>query len=165
MTYGSNVATKTGGTYSIRGNEVPTIGSFTYLDNNSNIVAITGNNQHIVQNYSNLVVQVGSATPNKSAGGITKYVVECNGISLQGTNAGNFTIGKINSNNNVDLKLTVTDTRGLTASKTIKVTMLAHSSPSAKVTLERLNNYEDESYLTVDGTVSSVNSKCSITST
>ena len=40
VTYGSNVATKTGGTYSIRGNEVPTIGSFTYLDNNSSIVAV-----------------------------------------------------------------------------------------------------------------------------
>ena len=159
VTYGSNVATKTGGTYTIRGNETPTIGSFGYFDNNANIVAITGNNQHIVQNYSTLIAQVGTATPNKSAGGISKYVVECNGISMHGTSAGNYNIGVINSNTNVDLKLTVTDTRGLTATKTIKVTMLAHSTPTAIVTLERLNNYEDESYLTVDGSVSSVNSK------
>ena len=159
VTYGSNVATKTGGTYSIKGNEVPTIGTFTYIDNNSSIVAITGNNQHIVQNYSSLVAQVGTATANNSAGGISKYVVECNGVSKNATSAGNFTFGTINSNNNVDLKLTVTDTRGLTATKTIKVTMLAHSTPTAIVTLERLNNYEDESYLTVDGSVSSVNSK------
>lgn len=159
ITYGSNVTTKSGGTYSIKGNEVPTINSFTYIDNNSTVIAITGNNQHIVQNYSSLVAQVGSATANKSAGGITKYVVECNGKSAQGTSAGNFTLGAIDSNTNVDLKLTVTDTRGLTASKTIKVTMLGHSAPSAVVTLERLNNYENESYLTVDGSVSSVNSK------
>jgi hypothetical protein len=159
VTYGGNVATKQGGTYSIKGNEVPTINSFAYADSNSTIVAITGNNQHIVQNYSTLVAQVGTATANKGAGGISKYVVECNGKTVQNTVAGNFNVGAINSNTNVDLKLTVTDTRGLTASKTIKVTMLAHSKPNAVVTLERLNNYEDETHLTVDGSVSSVNSK------
>ena len=159
VTYGGNVATKQGGTYSIKGNEVPTINSFTYSDSNSAVVAITGNNQQIVQNYSTLVAQVGTATANKGAGGISKYVVECNGKTVQNTASGNFNVGAVNSNTNVDLKLTVTDTRGLTATKTIKVTMLAHSKPNAVVTLERLNNYEDETHLTVDGSVSSVNSK------
>ena len=158
VTYGSSVKTSGTGTYTIRGNEVPTLGSLTYLDNNSTVVAITGNNQHIVQNYSTLVAQVGTATANKSAG-ISKYVVECNGKSVQGTSSGNYSLGTVNSNRNVDLKLTVTDTRGLTASKTITVTMLAHSTPNASVTLERLNNYEDETYLTVDSSISSVNGK------
>lgn len=159
VTYGSNIATKVGGTYSIRGTEIPTIGSFTYLDNNANIVAITGDNQQIVQNYSTLVAKVGSATANNNAGGISKYVVECNGISKNGTSSGDYSIGTIDSSSNVDLKLTVTDTRGLSATKTIKVKIVAHNSPSAIVTLERLNNYEDETYLTVDGSVSSVNGK------
>lgn len=159
VTYGSVVNTKTGGKYSIKGTEIPTINSFTYIDNNSTTVALTGNNQHIVQNYSSLVARVGSATANKGAGGIAKYVVECNGKTVQNTSSGNFTVGAVNSNRNVDVKLTVTDTRGLSASKTITVTMLAHSTPTANVTLERLNNYEDETYLTVDGSVSSVNSK------
>lgn len=159
VTYDGKVSTKTGGTYSIKGNEVPTINAFTYFDNKSSIVAITGNNQHIVQNYSTLVAQVGSATANKGAGGISKYVVECNGITKEGTSAGNYNLGSINSNTNVNLKLTVTDTRGLTASKTITVTILSHGAPNAVVTLERLNNYEDETYLTVDGSVSSVNGK------
>ena len=158
VTYGSSVKTLGTGTYSVRGDEVPTIGSLAYLDNNSTVVAITGNNQHIVQNYSTLIAQVGTATANKSAS-IAKYVVECNGKSVQGTSSGNYSIGAVNSNRNVDLKLTVTDTRGLSASKTITVTMLAHSAPTASVTLERLNNYEDETYLTVDGYVSSVNGK------
>lgn len=146
-------------TYSVRGNEIPTINTFYYVDDNATIVALTGNNQHIVQNYSSLVAKVGNATANNEAGGISKYVVECNGKSVQSTTAGNLTIGAINSNRNVDLKLTVTDSRGLTASKTITVTILAHSTPTAIVTLERLNNYEDETYLTVDGSVSSLNSK------
>ena len=159
VTYGSSVKTSGTATYSIRGNEIPTIGSFSYVDGNANTVALTGNNQHIVQNYSSLLAIVGNATANKGAGGISKYVVECNGKTVQNTASGNFTVGTINSNSNVNLKLTVTDTRGLTASKTITVTMLAHSTPNATVTLQRLNNYEDETYLTVDGSVSSVNGK------
>lgn len=159
VTYGSSVKTLGTGTYSVRGNETPTLGNFSYLDNNSTTVALTGNNQHIVQNYSSLVAQVGKATANKGAGGIAKYVVECNGKTAQSTSSGSLTIGAVNSNRNVDLKLIVTDTRGLTASKTITVTMLAHSTPFASVTLERLNNYEDETYLTVDSSISSVNGK------
>ena len=158
VTYGSSVKTLGTGTYTVRGDEVPTISSLTYKDSNTAIVAITGNNQHIVQSYSTLVVQVGTATANKSAS-IAKYVVECNGKSVQGTSSGSYSLGTVNSNRNVDLKLTVTDTRGLTASKTITVTMLAHSAPTASVTLERLNNYEDETYLTVDSSISSVNGK------
>ena len=156
---GVSMTRDNGNTYSIRGNEIPTINSFAYIDNNSTTVALTGNNQHIVQNYSTLVAQVGNATANNGAGGITKYVVECNGKSAQSTSSGNLTIGTVDSNRNVDLKLTVTDTRGLTASKTITVTMLSHSTPSASVELRRLNNYEDETYLTVDSYISSLNGK------
>lgn len=163
ITYGTSVKTATGGTYSVRGTEVPTINSFTYKDNNSTTVAITGDNQHIVQNYSTLYAVVGSATANYSAGGISKYVLECNGKTVQGTSAGNFNLGAVDSANNVDLILTVTDSRGLTSSKTIKVKMLAHTPPTALVTLERLNNYEDETYLTVDGSVASVNQKNTMT--
>jgi hypothetical protein len=159
VAYGSIVRTRTEGIYSIRGTEYPTINAFTYKDNNSTTVGITGNNQHIVQNYSSLLAQVGNATANKGAGGIAKYVVECNGKKVEKTSSGDFSIGAVNSANNVDMKLTVTDTRGLSSSTTIKVTMLAHSQPTAVVTLERLNNYEDETYLTVDGSVASVNSK------
>lgn len=158
VTYGSNVATKTGGTYSIKGNEVPTINSFTYYDNNSSIVAITGNNQHIVQNKSTLYVSVGSATANNSST-IKSYTVECNGVTKSGYSAGTYNMGAIDSARDVDLTLTAYDSRGLSASKTITVSMLAYDMPKATVELQRLNNYEDESYLTVDGSVSSVNGK------
>lgn len=155
VTYGSSVKTLGTGTYTIKGDEAPTLSTLTYFDNNSTVVKITGNNQHIVQNYSTLMARVGTATANKSAS-ISKYVVECNGKSVQGTSSGDYSLGAVNSNRDVDLKLTVTDTRGLTASKTITVAMLAHSTPTATVTLERLNNYEDETYLTVDSSISSV---------
>ena len=156
---GKTMTRNAGNTYKIRGDEVPTLGEFSYKDNKSATVSVTGNNQHIVQNNSTVIAVVGTATVNKFAGGIAKYKVECNGKALEKTSSGNFDIGTIDSARDVDLKLTVTDTRGLTSSKTIKVTMLSHAKPNAIVTLERLNNYEDESYLTVDGSVSSLNSK------
>lgn len=163
VTYSGNVATKTGGTYSIKGTEKPTLGSLSYADTDTKIVAITGNNQHIVQNQSTLSVTIGSATPNNGAGSISKYVLAYNGITKEYTATGVYSLGKINSGSNMDITLTAIDSRGLSASKTIKVTMLAHSNPTALVSLERLNNYEDESYLTVDGSISNVNGKNTMT--
>lgn len=159
VTYGSSVKTKTGGTYSIKGNETPSVGSITYADTNTSVTAITGNNQHIVQNKSNLKVTYTAGTGNKSAS-ITKYTFTLNGVTKTSTSAGGTVdFGTINSSNDLTLTMTVTDSRGLTSSSTKKITMLEYSNPSAIVTLERLNNYEDEAYLTIDGSTSSVNSK------
>lgn len=163
VVYGSSAITKTGGTYKIKGNEIPTINAFDYEDGNESIYTITGNKKHIVQNKSNLLAMFHSATANYGAGSIAKYKVECNEKSAEGSKAGTYELGAIDSANDVDLKLTVTDSRGLSASKTIKVTMLEHSKPNAIVTLQRLNNYEDETYLTVDGSISSVNGKNTMT--
>lgn len=163
ITYGSNIATKTGGTYSIKGTEKPTVGTINYVDSNTTATNITKNPQHIVQNKSNLKVTFGSATAKNSAT-IAKHTFELNGVTKTSTSAsGAVDFGTINSANNLKLTVTVTDSRGLTASIEKEITMLAYSNPNALVTLERLNNYEDESYLTVDGSVASVNSKNTMT--
>ena len=148
-----------GNVYEIRGNEIPTINGFDYIDDNARTSAITGDNTKIVQNYSRLLVRFHSATARYGAGGISQYYIECNGKKANGSQAGSYNLGTIDSSSDVDLTLTVVDSRGLSASKTIKVSMLAHSTPTAKVTLERLNNYEDETYLTVDGSIASVGGK------
>lgn len=145
--------------YEIRGNEVPTLRDVSYYDSNSNTTAITGNNKHIVQNKSTLSVAISSATANYGAGSIVKYVITCNGKTWEKSNSGIHHLGTVDSERDVELTLTAIDSRGLSASKTINVTMLAYDNPDAVVTLQRLNNYEDETYLTVDGSVSSVNDK------
>lgn len=152
-----------GNTYSIRGNEVPTINAFDYIDSNNSTVSITGNNKHIIQNKSILQAQFHRATANYGAGGIAKYIIEVNGYRTERTAEGSYDLGTVNSSRDVALNLTAVDTRGLSATKSINVTMLEHGNPSAIVTLERLNNYEDESYLTVDGSISSVNGKNTMT--
>jgi hypothetical protein len=144
------------GIYTIRGNEAPTINSFDYIDSNNNTVAITGDDKNIIQNKSMLQAQFHKATSNFGAGGISKYIVEVNGYRVEKTSEGFYDIGTINSSSNVELKLTVIDSRGLSSSKTITVRVLEHSNPNALVTLNRKNNYEDETYLKVDGSISSL---------
>lgn len=157
--YDGNKNVFSGGKYSIKGTEAPTVGSITYADTNTTVTAITGNNQHIVQNQSNLKITYTKATAKNSAS-ISKYTFVLNGVTKTSTSAGGTVdFGKINSASNLTLTMTVTDSRGLTSSATKTITMLAHSNPTAIVTLNRLNNYEDESYLTVDSSISSVNSK------
>ncbi len=151
-----------GNTYKVRGNEIPTINGFDYIDGNSSVVAITGDNTQIVQNKSNLQARFHSATGNYGAS-ISSYKLECNGITKTGNKEGQYEFGTINSARNVDLKLTAYDSRGLSASKTITVKMVAYETPKATVELRRLNNYEDETYLTVDGSVSSVLNKNTMT--
>lgn len=156
---GVSMTRDNGNIYSIRGNEIPTINAFDYIDINSEVVAVTGDNTQIVQNKSILQARFHSATANYGASGITSYEIECNGITKSINSAGTIDVGAIDSARNVDLKLTVYDSRGLSASKSITVSMIAYESPKATVDLRRLNNYEDETYLTVDGSVSSVANK------
>jgi hypothetical protein len=163
VVYGSSDVTETGGTYSIRGTEVPTVGSLSYADTNTTVTAKTGNNQHIVQNKSSLRVTYTSATANNSSK-IASYTFTLNGVTkISYPNGGTVDFGTVNSSQNLTLTMTVTDSRGLTASTTTTVTMLPYSDPTALVTLKRLNNYEDETYLTVEGSMASVNQKNTMT--
>lgn len=129
-----------------------------YADVNSSVVAITGNNQHIVQNQSSLTATFGAATANKGAK-ITGYTVELNGVTQTASASGSVSFGAVNSSQNVILTVTAKDSRGNTTSVSKNVTVLAWSLPVITASLERLNNYEDETHLTVDASVSSVNGK------
>lgn len=151
-------------TYAIRGNETPTINSVTYKDIDTSVVVITGDEQAIVQNQSNLQINYTAATPNFGAGSIAKYEFAINGVVKTSTaSGGTVNFGKINSATDVELNITVTDSRGVVATKTQTIEMVPHSAPTAVVTLERVNNYEDETHLTVDASMADVNGKNSVT--
>ena len=149
------------GTYSVRGTEVPTwSGTWWWYDRNSSTVAVTGNDQLMVQNKSLVTVGFDSAIAHYGASGIVQYIMECNGQVFDlGTYSGDYSIGAINSSTDVELKLTAIDSRGLSTTAIGKISVLEHSTPSAIVELQRLNNYEDETYITIDGSVSSLNGK------
>lgn len=145
-------------------NATPTFSSsnLSYKDSNSTTVAVTGNNQHLVQSLSNLLVTISAATAKKGAS-ITKYDATINSVTKSITSAGNIDYGKINSGSNLTLSVKVTDSRGNTATATKTVTFLSWSLPTALISLKRKNNYENETYLKVDGSISSVNSKNTMT--
>ena len=79
------------------------------------------------------------------------------------TSAGNLDYGVINSGSNLTLTVKVTDSRGNTASATKTVMFLPWSLPTGIITLKRKNNYENETYLKVQASYSSINSKNSVT--
>lgn len=150
------------GTYKIKGTEIPTVGSLSYKDSNSNTTAITENNQIIIRNNSNLVFTIGSASGNNGAS-ISKYEVIFAGVTKSRTSAGDLDFGTINlaSNNNATLK--VTDSRGLTNTKQITVIIDDWILPTAITILKRKSNFYSESYITVDASYSYLNGKNSIT--
>lgn len=160
VVYGSSTITKTGGTYSVNTSAcTPTFTeSQIFYADTSSVKDITGNPQHIVQDQSNLKVTIGSATAKNEAR-ISKYDITVGGVTKSVTASGTVDFGKLNTSNNIDISVTVTDSRGITATAKKTVTVLAWSSPIVTANVSRLNNYEAETYLTVDASVSSVNGK------
>lgn len=168
VTYGSNTTTKTGGKYTID-NAVcmPSIGAVSYKDVNTNTTGITGNNQQIVQNQSKVQYTATGLTAQKSAT-IKKCTVNVNGATYNLTLSGASATGGnavINSGQDVQAVFTVTDSRGLTATKTVTVAMLALATPTAITTIQRQSNYYTPTDITVDADYSPVNNKNTITIT
>ncbi len=137
----------------------PSIGSVTYKDVNSTTVAITGNNQQIVQNQSYVSftvtgIQAYYATISRVTATVNGSVYD---LTVSGSTATNSGI-QINSGSNVDAVITVTDSKGLSTSKTITITMVAWSIPTAVITAERQNNYYTATTLTVNAGYTQVGS-------
>lgn len=165
VTYGSQITTKTGGTYSINPNDcTPSIGSVAYQDTNSTVTAITQNNQNIVQNHSTVRYSASGLTAQKSAT-VASCKVTVNGnnynltLSDSSASGGN---AVINSAQDVEATFTVTDSRGLTGTKTLTIHMLDWQLPTAIITIQRRNNYYSETDITVDANYSYVDGKNTI---
>ena len=168
VTYGTNISTKTGGTYSVNANVCsPTIGSVAYQDRNATTTALTGNNQDIVRNQSTLAYSASGLTALNGAS-IRSCTVTVNGdtysLNVSGTSAsGNG--GVIDSGTDIDAVFTVTDSRGLTGTKKVTLSMLDWSVPRAIITLERQDNFYTATNLTVDASYASINGNNRITIT
>ena len=160
VTYGSNATTTTGGTYKVNPTACsPTISTASYEDTETSVIAITGNNQDIVQNHSIVKYTASGLTANKSAT-ISGCSVTVNGTTYNLTIRGNTATGgnaSIDSGQDVEAVFTVTDSRGLTGTFTITINMLAWFIPSAIVTLQRHNNFYSESDLKADADFASIN--------
>lgn len=142
-------------------NANPTAGTLTYKDDNAFTTNITGDNQRIIRERSNLVFTIGTATALKGAT-ISKYEITFNNTTKSTTTAGDLNFGNINLSSNSTATLKVTDSRGNTATKEITVIVDDWKLPTGTITLNRKNNFYSETYLKVDGTYSSLNGKNSM---
>lgn len=165
VTYGNQIDTRTGGTYTINQNEcIPSIGAASYADTNSTCTTLTGNNKLIIRNQSTVLFSASSLTGNKSATiASCKVVVNANNYSMNvsGSSASVSNI-IIDSASDVTATFTVTDSRGLTASKSLNVTMLDWTLPTAIITLQRQHNFYSETNINVNAEYSSIDGKNTI---
>ena len=139
----------------VNANPTFTADNISYRDTNPDTVAVTENDQKLVQNLSTMLATITSATSKKGAS-ISKYEVTFNNATRTLTSAGNIDYGTVNSANDLTLSVKVTDSRGNTATASKNVLFLPWVLPSAIMSLRRKNNYEDETYLKVTASYSPV---------
>lgn len=168
VTYAGHVDTRTGGTYQVNVNECfPDTGTLTYQDTKASTVAITENNQLIIQNQSTLQIAITNAGAKKSAT-LTKASVNINEVITNANFAAGSTsltidIGTINIANNISVPITITDSRGISSTANLTIQVLAWSLPNAIIKLERVSNYYTTTNLNVNANYSSLNNKNTIT--
>lgn len=135
----------------------------TYADTNAATVAVTGDNQKIVQNISDLVATIGSATPKKYAT-IANYKVTIGTETQTVTSPGAIDFDTVNLTEDTPITVVVTDSRGNTATYSRTVSILPWQPPRAVVSAARVNNYEDDTTVKADVTIDPVNGGNAITS-
>ena len=151
-----STSSKTATVQTTSANSAPTLSGFTYEDSYSTTTNITGNNQLFIQSHSTLKVTPGTATA-KNGASITNYTASCNGVSKSSTSNTAITVGKIAKSGSVSVTLTVTDSRGYTASVSKTITVIAYAAPKlSSVTLRRTNEIEPEMQLKFNGTISAI---------
>jgi hypothetical protein len=139
----------------------PTIGTVTYRDSNNTTVGITGNNQYIIRNNSTLEVTVSNLTALNRAT-LSSITVAGGGLSqtrsLSGTSDSRevFTLGTVNQSSNFTLTVTLTDSRGYTATKTVTILVYDYNLPTATISALRVDNFYTTTNVTVNAVYASI---------
>lgn len=149
-------------------NANPTIENIEYYDENQKTVAITEDEQIIIRNNSNIVFMLTNLTAIKSAT-LSKLEITLNGVvkieelSGQQTSLKTGIPGYVNSSSNLTASIVVIDSRGNSTTYTKDVIVWDWVQPSAIINCQRENNFYSKTYLTVDGNISSLNNKNTMT--
>lgn len=131
----------------------PTFTDFAYADINSNTLAITNSNQEIVKGYSTLQVLIDTnnkAVANKGAT-MSYYLINGEKVTYSDTESIIKTFEKWSNETNA-IEVRAVDSRGLTTSKTLQLT-IANYTPlqSGFISLSRDGNISEETKLSYSG--------------
>ena len=132
-----------------------------YYDTDNATLAVTDNNQCIVQGKSNLYVTIPTATGNKGAT-ISKYTIKIGEVSMTSNASGDVHFGAVAISGDLKLNVTVTDSRGNTVTVQKSMPVLAYAPPIVTAKLTRKNNYEDETHFEVNAVFSQIDGKNSV---
>ncbi len=144
----------------VEANVKPVFSNFAYQDTNSTITAITGNNQYLVQGKSSLRVTISSANKAtaRSSATMSSYQASISSLSA----SANYSTSDLNINfssnaftaGNQALSVKATDSRGYSTTVSKTVPVLAYANPVVNASAVRLNNFENQTTLSVAGTYS-----------
>lgn len=168
VTYNSHVSTNTGGYYEVDESQcLPSFGTVSYRDINQTVVAITQDDQKIVQNHSIVRYGITGMSAQKYAS-ISSCSVLVNGnnynLTITGASA-NGGDAAISSGVDTWAKFSLTDSRGITATKWEKITILKYKAPTAIITLKRQSNFYTDTDLKVNADYASIDGHNTITIT
>lgn len=133
----------------------PTFSGFTFADIQATVVAATGDDQVLVQNYSSLRVTCNAGTA-KNGASISGYSASIGDASKSGSGT-TLNVGAVGSSGSLTLSVTCTDSRGYatTVKKTVKV--LKYSDPKlSSYKLRRMNEIEGLVQLSFNGSITSL---------
>lgn len=126
----------------------------TYEDNNATTVAITEDNQNLIYGYSTLNILGLNPTCNGGATFGSWTFKVGNTTKNSSLNTSSYSFGIISAD---ELKITLTDSRGYTAERTIELTTTRHSKPTIENAIfRRVNNIEANATLSLNGRYTSV---------
>ena len=139
----------------------PMIGDISYSDTNSKTVSITGDSTKIIKGYSTVRATVSNIKTMNGAT-IQKIVSKIGDVTstttLTGSSSSNVAIdiGKVNVSEDSQLVVTVTDSRGLTATSSVTVTVCDYEKPTANISCKRRENFYTETDLIVNAHISDI---------
>ena len=158
VVYGESTKTTDGGTYFINEAEcTPIFTDFEYKDINTKIVEITGNDKLLIKDFSQLQVIVDSGNkmiPQKGASPL-KYNTVIEGINQTASHGDDdivLDLGSINASGIKRLTVTAYDSRNVQKSTYKDLSILDYTKPVVTLEASRINNFEAETILKVNGT-------------
>lgn len=132
-----------------------------YYDTNSKTVAITENNQKIIQNNSTLRIEISNAEAKKYAS-IKSVSVNLNGANYSGVFSGNSAVvdvGTVNISYDINASVTVFDSRGNSTTKSLAIAIEYWQLPTAVINIRRDSNYYSDCKITVSADFSLLDDK------
>lgn len=140
-------------------NANPVFSTATFKDANSTTVAVTGNDQYLVQGISTLeakILSANKATAQKSAT-MTKYNFAISSINTDVTyTTSDITqnLGTLGISASATLNVKAVDSRNNSTTVPLTVNVLPYAVPQITATVQRINNFETSTDFHIEGTIS-----------